>query len=176
LREPLAAASAADALLTSSGVERLRQALAVGTTFQVRRALRPPRWVKAIRGFPVPKDGVVFAVAGVARPERFFDAVAAAGWHVAGTIAFRDHHRFTGGDIDRIVRASRAAGAGVVLTTEKDAVRFEACEIQDLPLAAVPLEVTIEPEADFCRWLLARIRTRHEAASMPPQSSPADDD
>ena len=81
----------------------------------------------------------LFAVAGVARPERFLADIAAAGWQVAGTIVFRDHHPFTDLDVDRIARAARAAGAGVVLTTEKDAVRFEACHVGNLPLAAVPL-------------------------------------
>jgi len=175
LREPLGAAAAADALLTvaaGDGAERLRRALRVETAFHVRRALRPPRWVNTGCDGPVPSAGVVFAVAAVARPQRFFDDLAVAGWHVAGTTVFRDHHRFTGLDVTRIVRASAAAGARVVLTTDKDAVRFGACDIRHLPLAAVPLGVTIEPETEFCQWLIARIRTRPPAPQQPPGPGP----
>jgi len=110
-------------------------------------------------------------VAGVARPERFVADIAAAGWQVAGTIVFRDHHPFTDLDVDRIAHAARAAGAGVVLTTEKDAVRFEACHVDSLPLAAVPLGVTIEPESTFRDWLFARIHA-HSLASRPRALTP----
>jgi len=48
----------------------------------------------------------------------------------------------------------------------KDAVRFEACHVGNLPLAAVPLGVTIEPEIAFRDWLFARIQS-HSLASRP---------
>jgi tetraacyldisaccharide 4'-kinase len=168
LREPLPAASSADALLTAAdgdGADRLRQALGVETMFHVRRVIGQARWMSG-HDSAVPAGSIAFAVAGVARPERFVADIAAAGWQVAGTLVFRDHHPFTGRDVDRIAHAARAAGAGVVLTTEKDAVRFEACDVGNLPLAAVPLEVTIEPEAAFRDWLFARIRS-HSLASRP---------
>jgi len=174
LREPLTAASSADALLTAAegdGPRRLRQALGVETTFHVRRVLGPARWVSGHES-AVPAGSLAFAVAAVARPERFLADVAAAGWQLAGSIVFRDHHPFTDLEVDRIAQAARAAGAGVVLTTEKDAVRFEACHIGNLPLAAVPLEVAIEPEAVFCDWLFARIHS-HALASRPQRLIPA---
>jgi tetraacyldisaccharide 4'-kinase len=166
LREPLPAASSADALLTaaeSDGADRLRHALGVETVFHLRRVLRPARWVSGDDS-NVSSERIAFAVAGVARPGRFFADIAAAGWQVAGTIVFRDHHPFTDLDVDRIARAARASGAGVVLTTEKDAVRFEACHVDNLLLAAVPLGMSIEPETTFCDWLLARLRSRSLAS------------
>lgn len=168
LREPLRAASSADALLTAAegdGASRLRQALGVETMFHLRRVLGQARWMSG-EDSAVPAGSIVFAAAGVARPERFFADIAAAGWRVAGTIAFRDHHPFTDLDVDRIAQAARAAGAGVVLTTEKDAVRFEACHVGNLPLAAVPLGVTIEPQTTFGDWLSDRIHS-HSLASRP---------
>ncbi len=174
LREQLTAASSADALLTAAdgdGTRRLRQALGVETTFHVRRGLGPVRWMSG-RESAVPAPGLALAVAAVARPERFLADVAAAGWQLAGTIVFRDHHAFTDRDVDRIAQAARAAGADVVLTTEKDAVRFEVCRVGDLPLAVVPLAVTIEPEAAFCDWLFARIHS-HALASRTQRLIPA---
>jgi hypothetical protein len=40
------------------------------------------------------------------------------------------------------------------LTTEKDAVRLERCDLSGLPIAAVPLIVGIEPADRFRTWLL----------------------
>lgn len=162
LREPLEGASAADAILTTAEGEpaaRIRQALGVEPIFQVRRTLGVPRWVRASDDSPVPAGAGAFAVAAVARPERFFSDLADAGWRVMGALAFRDHHDFTGADLDRIARGSTAAGADVILTTEKDAVRLEGCAIDHLPIAAVPLRATIEPEAEFSDWLFSRIHT-----------------
>jgi hypothetical protein len=56
-----------------------------------------------------------------------------------------------------------------VLTTEKDAIRFESCDLGDTPLASVPLITAIEPADAFRTWLLARLHrargtsTRHPA-------------
>jgi tetraacyldisaccharide-1-P 4'-kinase len=73
-------------------------------------------------------------------------------------MSFRDHHYFTQSDIRKIEKAARAAAAAIILTTEKDAVRLETCDLTGLPFAAVPLIVGIEPAAPFREWLLGRIR------------------
>ncbi len=67
---------------------------------------------------------------------------------------FRDHHRFTAYDVARIDAAARASAAAIILTTEKDAVRLDACRLDDLPIAAVPLTVGVEPPDRFREWLL----------------------
>ena len=84
--------------------------------------------------------------------------MSAAGWHLVGSMGFRDHHYFSQSDIRRIDKAARAAAAAIILTTEKDAVRLEACDLTGLPFAAVPLIVGIEPAEAFREWLLGRIR------------------
>jgi tetraacyldisaccharide 4'-kinase len=165
LREPLASASAADALVVATdrddAIERVRRALGIADAFRLRRSIGP-----------APGGEKVFAVAGIARPQRFFDALAGAGWNVAGTMRFADHHRFDAGDIDRIVRAARDAGATTVLTTEKDAVRLEGRTLGPLPLTVVPLKVTIEPADRFETWPCerswrssARCRSRSSTAA-----------
>jgi tetraacyldisaccharide 4'-kinase len=102
----------------------------------------------------------VFVVAGIARPDRFIADVAAAGWEITGVLTFQDHHRFDARDVRRIGEAARSAAAAIILTTEKDAVRLATQPIGDLPVAAVPLLVGIEPAAAFEEWLIARIRSR----------------
>jgi tetraacyldisaccharide 4'-kinase len=160
LREELAAAASADALLVSAGylaaAERVGRALGVARTFLVTRTIGPPHMVATGDTVVVPVGDPVFAFAGIARPERFFADLESAGWRMAGTLAFRDHHRFDAHDVDRIRTRAKAARAAIVLTTEKDAVRLPA-GLQDLPLATVPLVVTIEPTEAFADWVMERI-------------------
>jgi tetraacyldisaccharide-1-P 4'-kinase len=99
----------------------------------------------------------VFIVTAIARPDRFVADVAAAGWYVAGTMLFRDHHRYDRRDVARITAAAKSAASAIVLTTEKDAVRLAACELGELPIASVPLVVGVEPAAAFTAWLRSRL-------------------
>jgi tetraacyldisaccharide 4'-kinase len=175
LREPLAAAASADALLVTAGypaaVERIARALHATTSFGLTRVLGAPRRIASPRdSVVVPPDSRVFALAGIARPTRFFSDVESAGWRVVGTLAFRDHHRFSQRDIRRIARAAKASAAAIVLTTEKDAVRLAACELGDLPIASVPLRATIDPADAFRDWLLARIRDASRTQNRAPRT------
>lgn len=74
----------------------------------------------------------VTAVAGIARPQAFFDMLAAAGVGVARRIALPDHHDF----------AAPPDAAGEIVCTEKDAVKLW----RTRPDAwAVPLQVELAP-------------------------------
>ena len=162
LREPLASASSADAVLVDAGyqdaAERIGRVLRVRNAYHITRSLMPPRLVDSGDTVVVPNDSRVFAFAGIARPERFFADLTSAGWNVVGTKAFRDHYRFGAGDISRLEAAARKARAAIVLTTEKDAVRLPPSSSLALPLAAVPLVSTVEPADEFRAWLLGQIR------------------
>ncbi|MDP3759894.1 MAG: tetraacyldisaccharide 4'-kinase [Ramlibacter sp.] len=75
------------------------------------------------------------AIAGVARPEAFFEMLRAEGLHLAKTIALPDHHDFRGDPI--------ASGSAELVCTEKDAVKLWRLR----PGAwAVPLELEVDPE------------------------------
>ncbi len=163
LREPLAASAAAGGLLVTAagvdGVARVTAALGAdaASVFTVSRTLGPLRWVVPAGPLPSPENGPVVAVTGIARPERFHADLAAAGWQVAATIAFPDHHQFTAGDMERVAAAARAASNAAVLTTEKDGVRLEAHPLKGLRVAVVPLIASLAPPS-FADWLLARLR------------------
>src|SRR5262249_34400875 len=103
LREQLSSARTADALLVNANypaaAEPMRRMLEVEKTSGVPRPIQPPRRLTTAEPIIVPAGEAIFAVAGIARPERFFSDLATAGWLVAGSLAFRDHHRFTQTDI-----------------------------------------------------------------------------
>lgn len=174
LREPLAVAALADAGLVTAGyagaAERVGRALGLTTVFRVARASGAPRMVATGETVVVPTDEPVFAVAGIARPERFFSDVAST-WRLVGSLSFADHHMFTRRDLAKVAAAAKAAGATIVMTTEKDAVRLSPDVIGAVPLAAIPLTVTVEPAAAFTAWLHERLvfaRASQAAPGTPP--------
>jgi tetraacyldisaccharide 4'-kinase len=97
------------------------------------------------------------AVAGIASPARFFDDLRAAGYALAGTVAYADHHPYSRRDVERIFAAARAAGAGRVLTTEKDFVRLLPHRPFPMPAAWVPLTMEPDPLPEFRRWLAGSV-------------------
>jgi len=101
--------------------------------------------------------GPVFAVAGIAGPERFFESLKSAGYTLAGSLGFKDHHRFSAADVVRIGTEATRVGASAIVTTTKDAIRLEAFQIWPVPLVAIPLEVSVEPADEFRSWLLGRL-------------------
>jgi tetraacyldisaccharide 4'-kinase len=134
--------------------------------FTVRRSLGAPVWLRDGRPTEIPAGAPVFAVAGIARPGRFFDDLASSGWTIVGTMPFRDHHRFTETDVRQMTNAARAANAAAILMTEKDAVRLDPRLLDDPPAARVPLRVVVEPPT-FVDWLLDRLRDAREQAVEP---------
>ena len=60
----------------------------------------------------------VTAFAGIAKPERFFSALESLGVRLAERVRFRDHHRYSTRDFERLK-------GDVLITTEKDAVRLQ---------------------------------------------------
>ena len=160
LRERPATARLADALVVDAANMDAAGAVAgrlgAGTWFLLRRSLGVPRPLAGTAGV-VNAAGPVLAVAGIAAPERFRDALAAAGFEVAGLLAFADHHPFTPADVRRIAEQAAAHGAGLVLTTEKDAVRLAPFAPLDFAAAAAPLRVAVEPADRFRTWLIERV-------------------
>jgi tetraacyldisaccharide 4'-kinase len=156
LREPLSAARSADAVLVYGSAEdasHVARALGVAAAFTV-----VPDLVRIGAREAATDAARVVAVAGIARPHRFFAALGERGFEVARELAFRDHYWFTAADIGRISAVARDIGATSIVTTEKDAVRVEPLVREGgVPWAVLPLEVAIEPAGEFLAWLRSRV-------------------
>jgi len=155
LREPLDAACSADCLLvpgSSEDVARVAAAYDRMPIFSVANRCDPVRPLDPAGASPR-TGGRVVGVAGIARPERFFRALREQGYDVARELVFPDHHWFTSNDLDRIRRVAREAGADLVVTTEKDAVRLSAPS----GWAVLPMTAAIEPADRFRAWLRDRL-------------------
>ena len=161
LREPLSAARFADALLVTGAddeVVQIARDLGHESAFRV-----APRYAD-LKGPRAVAPERVLAVAGIARPERFFLGLRTLGWDVTRELTFRDHHWFTARDVETIERAARESGASAIITTEKDAVRLPAAT-HDIPILVLPMTVEIEPAGVFESWLLERLA---RARACPP--------
>jgi len=172
LREPLEAAAAADALLvvgTDEDTVVIMERLGIDTVFRINPRHEAPRLVDPFgAALPAFVGRRTVAVAGIARPERFFAALRANGWDVVEERVFRDHHWFTSRDLESIRRAALDAKADLVLTTEKDAVRLDSLVARVLsgsrptgnrePVwAFLPMQIGIEPAPSFAAWISDRL-------------------
>jgi tetraacyldisaccharide 4'-kinase len=178
LRESATAAASADAWIGDAAeveaLESLARQAGVSRVFGVRRKVGEPLWLAAGRRsgdscVPVPRGstalGPVLLVSGIARPERFEADVRAAGWPVADHLAFGDHHRFDRRDAQAVADRARVRGAAWAMTTEKDAVRLEPLLPLPVPVAMLPLVVTVEPAGAFERWIEQGLRVRRGVAA-----------
>jgi len=144
LREPLAS-------LRRAGVVVLRQEDAeLETTLRVHTRPECRFWrVRRTLALPSPLQRAV-AFCAVARPTEFFAGLAAVGAGVAEQVRFRDHHRYTTADIDRLVELGRRLGCDAFVTTAKDEVKLDAALRSRLntvaPLRTAALTVEIEDE------------------------------
>jgi len=108
-------------------------------------------------GHDVSAGAPVAAVAGIARPERFFNSLRHS-HDLVCELTFADHHWFTAADVREVERQAREHGAVAVVTTAKDGVRLERHRAaMSLPWAILPIQVSIEPGAVFESWLQQRL-------------------
>jgi tetraacyldisaccharide 4'-kinase len=144
LREPLASLRRAGVVVLRQEDAELESALRVHTRpecrfWRVRRTLALPSPVQRAVAF-----------CAVARPAEFFAGLAAVGAGVAEQMRFRDHHRYTMTDIDRLAELGRRVGGDAFVTTAKDEVKLDAAMRLRLntvaPLRTVALTVEIEDE------------------------------
>ncbi len=88
---------------------------------------RPVRIVDALGGEHPPyviEDRRIFAFCGLGNPNAFFDTVSRLGAEVTGRKAFGDHAQYPPQRLSRLYAEAREAGAELLVTTAKDAVKL----------------------------------------------------
>jgi tetraacyldisaccharide 4'-kinase len=96
----------------------------------------------------------VAAVSGIARPKGFEDELVRLGARVLYHKRYADHHRYTQQEILDLINRGIQRGAKVIVTTEKDAVRFPMIERLDLPVFFLRVEIEMLSGADeFNEWI-----------------------
>ena len=107
--------------------------------------------------------GPFFAFCGIGNPQAFFDDLGR--WHVpvAGESIFRDHHRYTVADLQRLEKAAQRAGAIAFVTTEKDAENLAGASGMAIPIFVAVIDFALSAESEFTAALEQKLKTQRGA-------------
>jgi len=89
------------------------------------------------------KGKKIAALSGIARPESFEEFLENLGGKIVYREQFADHHRYRQQEIIDFINHAKAAGASMVVTTEKDAVRMPRLDRRDIPVFFMRVEIDI---------------------------------
>lgn len=165
-REPWSLAARADAVLVS-GAPRGLKGVALRQSLPLPWRQRPvfrldltPKGLLAWPGGPARalgwlKGKRIAALSGLGRPQRFEAGLRALGASVIPW-RFRDHHRFSRRELDRVPE-----GVEAIVTTFKDRARLPADWSPALPVYCLRVEAQVTPGPAFQRLLTQALRTRH---------------
>jgi tetraacyldisaccharide 4'-kinase len=85
----------------------------------------------------------VASLSGIAQPESFEGKLAELGAEIVLARRFADHHRFTQQEILDALNRAKKRRAEMLVTTQKDAVRFPKLDRRDLPIFFMRVEIRI---------------------------------
>jgi len=83
------------------------------------------------------------SLSGIAQPESFEQSLVKLCRELVYSKPFADHHRFTQQEILNAINRSKRRQAEVIITTQKDAVRFPKLDRRDLPIYFMRVEIKI---------------------------------
>jgi tetraacyldisaccharide 4'-kinase len=97
------------------------------------------------------------ALSGIAQPESFEGSLTQLGADLVYTKRFADHHRFSQQELINFINRSKKRQAELLVTTQKDAVRFPKLDRRDLPFYFMRVEIQILRGADSFADCVRRI-------------------
>lgn len=106
----------------------------------------------------------VAALSAIAAPESFEGFLEKLGAQVVLRERFLDHHRFNPRELERIFAAAAAAGADILVTTEKDAVRVPSDCVPLMPFLYLRVEIKLLSGAKDFEEAVSRICFPRQAA------------
>ncbi len=103
------------------------------------------------------KGRKVASFSGIAQPESFEQSLVKLGADLVYSKRFADHHRFTQQEILNAINRGKKRQAELIITTQKDAVRFPKLDRRDLPILFMRVEIQIVSGADDFRDCVRKI-------------------
>jgi tetraacyldisaccharide 4'-kinase len=95
------------------------------------------------RGLDFLRGKKVASLSGIAQPEGFEQSLVKLGAELVYSKRFADHHRFTQQEILNVINRGKKRAAEIIITTQKDAVRFPKIDRRDLPIYFMRVEIKI---------------------------------
>ena len=99
----------------------------------------------------------VASLSGIAQPESFEQSLVKLGAELVYSKRFADHHRFSQQEILNAINRGKKRQAEMIITTQKDAVRFPKLDRRDLPILFMRVEIDIVSGADNFRDCVRKI-------------------
>jgi tetraacyldisaccharide 4'-kinase len=167
LREPSSAAARADIVVltrsdrvSNAGIDSARRAASDASGGRpVVTAVHAPGGLKNVwSGEDIKPEYLanksVFAFAGIADPASLTLILKSLGAKIAGLKGFPDHYVYKEVDLASLTGTAFAAGADLLITTEKDAVKLNSLPKPDMEAFAVGVELVITGGEDVLDGLL----------------------
>jgi tetraacyldisaccharide 4'-kinase len=157
LREPpshLARASVIFITKSDGNTEELRHRITqLNSTAGIIECIHHPLYLEDVFtgkrvGLEYIKGLRVASFSGIAQPESFEKSLVNLGSELVYAKRFADHHRFTQQEVLNAINRSKKRQAEVIVTTQKDAVRFPKIDRRDLPIYFMRVEIKILSGAD----------------------------
>lgn len=96
------------------------------------------------KGLDFLKGKRIASLSGIAQPESFEDSLEKlSGERLVYAKRFADHHRFTQQELLNAINRGKLRQAEILVTTQKDAVRFPKLDRRDLPIYFMRVEIKI---------------------------------
>jgi len=155
LREPIKNIRRADYifLTKSDGSSRLRHLKAFlrrqNHLAEIIECCHKPQYLEDVfqRGERLPleylKGKKVASISAIANPDSFNAFLSELGGNIVEEIHFADHHRYRQQELIDFINKAKTAGAEVIMTTEKDAVRMPRLDRRDLPILFLRVQIDI---------------------------------
>ncbi len=89
------------------------------------------------------KGRKVASLSGIAQPESFEQSLVKLGAELVYSKRFADHHRFSQQEVLNAINRSKKRQAELIITTQKDAVRFPKLDRRDLPIYFMRVEIKV---------------------------------
>ena len=105
-------------------------------------------------GMPV----LIFSAIG--NPESFRNFIESMGFDVREELRYRDHHLYSTGDLDDIMRRCRTVGAEVAICTEKDVYNLPGYDKASFSVFIPSVMTTVDDEARFFAALTKALRPK----------------
>jgi tetraacyldisaccharide 4'-kinase len=95
------------------------------------------------KGLEFLKGRKIASLSGIAQPESFEHGLVKLGCELVYSKRFADHHRFTQQEVLNAINRGKKRQAELIITTQKDAVRFPKLDRRDLPIYFMRVEIKL---------------------------------
>jgi tetraacyldisaccharide 4'-kinase len=146
LREPVAALKRADAVVLPDSPDRHLEGKRV---WLARRVVEFPN-----------RSSKVIAFSGIGRPRQFLQSLKTSSLEIAGTMTFRDHHRYDQRDVDRLLALKKQVGSDSFITTEKDVINLGPLSAKLAPLLTATLRIELASPRQTLEEIIKTVEQR----------------